>query len=637
MKKKLLRAACIARDLESHGGKRILVDRLTTSLTAQMKNELKQRKLADQREEERKNSLGGVWTFGSNFAGQLGHGDTDPRSLPTQIRRLRGFGIKSVFAGFDSNVAFALTKKGDVFVWGNRSGPTGLNTSVSLGGLYQQTLDLAAEHEIGIDHSETRVKSLDEESDSDIDDEEEIDTGEGILHPVLVHSLRGEEVDVIQVGRVHAIARTTGGDVFTWGHNDHSQLGNEPAHSLSQVQSKKAKTNYGMDVSVPQIWNRTISSTEIALDVVAGIEHSIVITSDNQIKSFGSTFQTENHSSIARALAKYQVVQASCGANHAAILTTGGQVFTFGSGDGGKLGHGDNTSHVTPRLVQALANDVVIQVACGCWHTLALVLVPPLIKGGFVYSWGSGRVGQLGQGAVQYSPLPTLIRDLLVTHVVVKKMYAGMFHNAVLSAEDQVYTWGSNVNGCLGRPEELDENPEPFCVVPGRIEGLQDFVGRVCSVACGKEFTLVATKPYTGLNRQELELREEEEAERLIAIARGRAAEEKKLEKLQKQMESQIAEFMVTQLNQQHPLCTICLAEEVCPGYQDLENKPSTCRHCLHSRRKHSRLRQIQGETYGYDHCLTLVDTLDIEIDVTEIEAKYPELIQEEGEEEEEN
>lgn len=60
-----------------------------------------------------------------------------------------------------------------------------------------------------------------------------------------------------------------------------------------------------------------------------------------------------------------------------------------------RLGHGDTTSYIVPKLVEALQEDVILDLSCACWHTVAVVLVPPLLKGGVVYTWGSGRVGQV--------------------------------------------------------------------------------------------------------------------------------------------------------------------------------------------------------------------------------------------------
>lgn len=42
--------------------------------------------------------LGGVWSFGSGFAGQLGHGDLESSAEPRLIKKLRGRSIVHVFA-----------------------------------------------------------------------------------------------------------------------------------------------------------------------------------------------------------------------------------------------------------------------------------------------------------------------------------------------------------------------------------------------------------------------------------------------------------------------------------------------------------------------------------------------------------
>lgn len=51
-----------------------------------------------------------------------------------------------------------------------------------------------------------------------------------------------------------------------------------------------------------------------------------------------------------------------------------------------RLGQGDNTSYVNPKLVEALKMDIIVELACACWHTVAVVLIPPLLKGGVVRS-----------------------------------------------------------------------------------------------------------------------------------------------------------------------------------------------------------------------------------------------------------
>jgi alpha-tubulin suppressor-like RCC1 family protein len=54
-----------------------------------------------------------------------------------------------------------------------------------------------------------------------------------------------------------------------------------------------------------------------------------------------------------------------------------------------------------PVEVTSLRGKVVLQVAAGAWHSAALVLIPPYLKGGWVYTWGTGLYGQLGHGNIE--------------------------------------------------------------------------------------------------------------------------------------------------------------------------------------------------------------------------------------------
>jgi E3 ubiquitin-protein ligase HERC2 len=59
-----------------------------------------------------------------------------------------------------------------------------------------------------------------------------------------------------------------------------------------------------------------------------------------------------------------------------------GELFSWGSGDGGFLGHGDGQPEPSPKRVQALQGVQVRSVAAGHSHALALA------EDGLVYSWG---------------------------------------------------------------------------------------------------------------------------------------------------------------------------------------------------------------------------------------------------------
>ena len=69
-----------------------------------------------------------------------------------------------------------------------------------------------------------------------------------------------------------------------------------------------------------------------------------------------------------------------------------GKLYSWGSGDYGRLGHGDNLNQKLPKAVDVLRDKDVRKFACGARHCIALG------SDGTVYSWGYGGDG-LGAGA----------------------------------------------------------------------------------------------------------------------------------------------------------------------------------------------------------------------------------------------
>ncbi|XP_023654220.2 E3 ubiquitin-protein ligase MYCBP2 isoform X4 [Paramormyrops kingsleyae] len=103
-----------------------------------------------------------------------------------------------------------------------------------------------------------------------------------------------------------------------------------------------------------------------------------------------------------------RAVQVSCGFHHSVVLMENGDVYTFGYGQHGQLGHGDVNSRGTPTLVQGLPGPTV-QVTAGSNHTAVLLM------DGQVYTFGSFSKGQLGRPILDMpywnakpSPMPNI-------------------------------------------------------------------------------------------------------------------------------------------------------------------------------------------------------------------------------------
>uniref|UniRef100_A0A4W4F0K0 E3 ubiquitin-protein ligase MYCBP2 n=1 Tax=Electrophorus electricus TaxID=8005 RepID=A0A4W4F0K0_ELEEL len=103
-----------------------------------------------------------------------------------------------------------------------------------------------------------------------------------------------------------------------------------------------------------------------------------------------------------------RALQVSCGFHHSVVLMESGDVYTFGYGQHGQLGHGDVNSRGSPTLVQALPSPSA-QVTAGSNHTAVLLV------DGQVFTFGSFSKGQLGRPILDMpywnakpSPMPNI-------------------------------------------------------------------------------------------------------------------------------------------------------------------------------------------------------------------------------------
>jgi alpha-tubulin suppressor-like RCC1 family protein len=126
-------------------------------------------------------------------------------------------------------------------------------------------------------------------------------------------------------------------------------------------------------------------------------------------------------------------------------------VWAWGNGSGGRLGTGDNSDRFDPVLVPRIRGKIILSVAAGHWHSMAIVAYPPMMGGGWLYSWGSGYHGQLAQGLKVVSAYAEPVDYFGQFHILIKDVACGSHHCAALTREGELYTWGQNLNGCLGR------------------------------------------------------------------------------------------------------------------------------------------------------------------------------------------
>ena len=97
---------------------------------------------------------------------------------------------------------------------------------------------------------------------------------------------------------------------------------------------------------------------------------------------------------IALGMYKSKPLLAVTGISMTAVCSAEGELFTFGSGSGGRLGHEEQHDMHVPRLVEALAGKKVVGAAARGSHTVAWTEAGEL----FIFGAPSSINGQLGHG-----------------------------------------------------------------------------------------------------------------------------------------------------------------------------------------------------------------------------------------------
>ncbi|KAK8470818.1 hypothetical protein PHAVU_003G066900 [Phaseolus vulgaris] len=338
------------------------------------------------------------------------------------------------------------------------------------------------------------------------------------------------DVHSISCGYRHAVLVTKQGEIFSWGEESGGRLG----HGVE------------MDVFHPKLVD-TLAGMNIE-SVACGEYHTCAVTYSGDLYTWGDGAHNSGmlgHGNeathwipkkISGNLEGLRVSYVSCGPWHTAIVTSAGQLFTFGDGTFGALGHGNHCSATIPQEVEILRGFRTTKVACGVWHTAAVVEAinesvesSTRSSSGRLFTWGDGDKGQLGHadreprlvpecvialstenisqvacghsltialttsghvytiGSTAYGQLgcpasdgkvPTCVK---IADSFVEDIACGSYHVAVLTSKAEVYTWGKGLNGQLGHGDNDHRNK------PTLVEFLKD--KQVKSVFCGSNFT----------------------------------------------------------------------------------------------------------------------------------------------------
>ncbi|KAJ1496375.1 regulator of chromosome condensation 1/beta-lactamase-inhibitor protein II, partial [Baffinella frigidus] len=245
--------------------------------------------------------------------------------------------------------------------------------------------------------------------------------------PEAIGKLRTKGIVQISVGGAHCAALSSGGRVYTWGVGLYGRLGHGDMG----------------DRSNPTLM--TVSKDEKTMVV------QVVPTR------------------VLRSLDAVMIANVACGDHFTIAVTAAGTSYSWGRGRYGSLGQGDLADRLDPTPVEALRRVLVVKLACGLNHALALR------DDGVLYGWGRGKGGAHGHGHTHDAALPGEVVGLGGRLVV--DMAGGRRHSALLTVKGEVFTWGSGEGFALGTTSEATQ------LLPARVHAVRKFV--IVGIAAG--------------------------------------------------------------------------------------------------------------------------------------------------------
>uniref|UniRef100_A0A182WDH1 PHR domain-containing protein n=1 Tax=Anopheles minimus TaxID=112268 RepID=A0A182WDH1_9DIPT len=241
----------------------------------------------------------------------------------------------------------------------------------------------------------------------------------------------------VALGKAHCVAVDALGQLYTFGLNNKGQCGRK--FQRERNVDELMTTNTNNQPNVGPLTNGTTTNQSNALNATN--------STCNACHSTPSVAHTEPPAASS----------AKCGCGCGCCCHCGNSGTGNNTGTANPISSNDpDTPRIVPVPPQRVdlphsGNDprrppIVTQIACGQHHSLVLT------SAGEVYSFGSNQYGQLGTGDLQAPPggRPHLVRFPNGAGTVVS-VAAGSNHSVVLTSRGAVYTFGNYHKGQLGR------------------------------------------------------------------------------------------------------------------------------------------------------------------------------------------
>jgi len=258
-------------------------------------------------------------------------------------------------------------------------------------------------------------------------------------------------------GRARSTGLRTWGNVgpgrtlWTWGNADYGKGGTglfPDAPIFAHQQFEPAR------VTEPELPAKLIQH------LACGGAHTLLVTASGRLLACGLGEQGQLGAGTLESEGVFQevagiesIAHAAAGHWHSLAVSKKGTVYAWGSNKHLQLGVPtaglkNPKGAATPQVVAALNDAGVKQVACGSLHSMAVT------RSGEVYTWGYGKYGRLGHGDEEDQMLPTRVEAL--RHEKINAVFAGHDVSAAVSMAGKAWVWGYGFFFQLGQDDKKD-------------------------------------------------------------------------------------------------------------------------------------------------------------------------------------